>query len=331
MLSVAFRPSLRPPHEALDSQPQVLTHTPGDPTDLEPTPDSSRLVFADGTDDPLTRDVYIVGMDGQNQQQLTHSAKLSYQPAVSPDGTKIAYVVEKDGFSDIHVMGIDGTGDTNITKTNKGYWEPQWSADGKNILVTSRDTQHGNLELVQLAADGSGKKQLTHIGFNTDMPKFTPDGSHIVFGVDPAMGTPVLCSMKSDGTDIRSYATDLILGGTPAITPDNTIVFSGVDQNENLDIYSVKLDSSDAAKQLENSGFALAPQVSPDGAKIAWVGNDAQHNMQIFESNIDGSNAHALTQGSAAHDAPIYTPDGKSLLYTSDESGKFEVYRADRG
>jgi len=331
MLSTTFRPILAHRADpAPDPGPQILTHTTGDPIDPIPTPDGKSVIFADGTDDePLSRDVYVVGMDGQNLNQLTHRPELSYQPAVSPDGTKIAYVVEKDGLSDVHVMNVDGTGDANITNTNKGYWEPQWSADGKNVVVTSRDTKDGNLELVQLAADGSAKKQLTHLGYNTDMQKFSPDGSHVLFGLDPAMGAPVLCSMKADGTDVKPYATDLILAGVPTISPSGQVVFSGIDQNSRFDIYSVNIDSDAPPTRLENSGMAMSPQFSPDGAHVAWVAQVGD-SSQIFEANADGSNAHAVTSGPALHDAPHYTPDGNSLLYISDESGKFEVYRAPR-
>jgi TolB protein len=294
------------------------------------TPSGDRVVFASGRDDTpeVQREVYTVGMDGQGLTQLTHhEGNVSYQPAVSPDGEKIAYVVEDPGRSDIHVMNADGSGDVNITRTMKGYWEPQWTPDGKSIVVSTYDTQRGNLELVKLAADGSGKQQITRFGAATSSAVVSPDGSHLVFGVDPAMGSPILASSDSDGHDVHRYAPGLVLAGTPALSKDGTIAFCGIDDERHFDIYTTKLDGDGKATRIESSGAAFAPTFSPDGSHLAWVGNDGHGFVQVYEANADGSDVHALTHDNAVHASPTYSPDGRSLVYLSDADGKFEVYR----
>ncbi len=311
-----------------DRQPQRLTETDGQPMDPRPTPDGESVVFASGTTQPLNRDLHKVSMDGRDQVQLTdRPLNLSWQPAVSPDGTKIAYVVEKRGNSDIHVMDIDGQGNANITNTNKGYWAPTWAPDSKSFVVTTRDSERGNLELVEISADGSRKNQITEIGLMTDTPVFAPDGEHIVFGVDPAFGSPVLSSVKRDGSELRTYATDLILAGTPSVSPQGIIAFSAIDRHYKMTVYTVELGSDEPARKVVDADFAISPTFSPDGSRLAWVMPDKNRDWQIFEARADGSEVRAVTSEPALHTDPCYTPDGEALLYLSNQDGKTEVYR----
>ncbi len=294
------------------------------------TPDGESVIFASGTTQPLNRDLFVSSTadnGGESQTQLTdRPLNVSWQPAVSPDGTKIAYVVEKEGHSDIHVMNIDGTGNANITNTNKGYWSPSWSADSKSLVVVTRDSKYGNLELVELAADGSSTKQLTDLGYNITEVRHSPDGEHLVFALDPGMGIPVLCSSKTDGSDFKTHATNLVLASTPSISDDGRILFAGIDQNYKMSIYTVRMDSDAPAQKMIDSDFALAPTFSPDGTHFAYMADDKNGDMQIFEANADGSEAHAVTNDDAFHSSPTYTPDGNSLVYVSSDREESEVY-----
>ena len=307
-----------------------LTRSEGEPMHPKVGPDGQTVVYAAGTTQPLIRELYTVSLDGQDQKQLTNRVvNLSWQPAVSPDGKKIAYVVEKQGNSDLQVMNLDGSENKNITDTNKGYWSPAWSPDGKYIVTTSRDTVRGNLELVAIAADGSSKKQLTNLGLSTDTPTFAPDGKHIVFGVSPGFGSPVLASIKPDGTDFKAYATELVLIGTPTVSGDNQVVFSATKGDGKFGIYGVELNSDEPASLLVDSTFGLSPTFSPDGSHFAYVDSDAKGNFQIFEADADGTDVRVITDQGRSNTSPVYTPDGESIVFVSSRDGGREVYRQD--
>lgn len=314
-----------PVRSQLNTTPRQLTQLDTEPANPQITPDGETVVFASGTADPLMRETYTVGINGDHLQQLTdRKVNLSWQPMVSPDGQKLAYVVEKQGYSDLQLMNLDGSANVNLTNTNKGYWNPAWSPDGKTIVTASRDTRNKALELVAVAADGSSKVQLTDRGLNADLPVFTQDGQNIVFAVAPGFGPAVLCSIKADGSDFRSYARDITIIGKPAVTPDNHVIFSGALPGGRYGLYDQELGSDQRPKKLVSGKSILSPAVSPDGSHIAYM-ESTKEGYQLFETDREGKNVTQLT-ASGSNSAPVYTPDGKGLVYLSTRDGNKQVY-----
>lgn len=73
---------------------------------------------------------------------------------------------------------------------------------------------------------------------------------------------------------------------------------------------------------------------SPDGKMAAWVQTravvDRDHSEmtpQIWIAHADGSHRFQLTRGEKGATAPSFSPDGRYVYFTSDRSGKDNVYR----
>jgi len=52
--------------------------------------------------------VYVMGADGSNPTRLTNNPSYHEQPAWSPDGTRIAFVSNRDGPLEVYVMPAQG-------------------------------------------------------------------------------------------------------------------------------------------------------------------------------------------------------------------------------
>lgn len=68
---------------------------------------------------------------------------------------------------------------------------------------------------------------------------------------------------------------------------------------------------------------------SPDGSRIAYTALPDGLNPDIFVADADGKNAHRLKNANTVKMQPVWTPDGKHIVYTSSETGAFQVWIMD--
>jgi TolB protein len=84
-------------------------------------------------------------------------------------------------------MSANGTGISQLTSAPGDDDSPTWSPDGKRILFTSvRDHQgagpgQGTTEIYVMNADGSAQTRLTSNTSQYWGPRWSPDGSRIVW------------------------------------------------------------------------------------------------------------------------------------------------------
>jgi Tol biopolymer transport system component len=141
------------------------------------SPDGTKIAFTSMTD--TGREIYSMHADGTGLSRLTHSPQNGWalDPAWSPDGTKIAYLYYGgSGTGSIYAMNPDGSGQAPIT-SGGAYRGPAWSPDGKKVAFVD----YPESEIAVVNADGSGRRQLTHIATSKHSPVWSPDGQRLAF------------------------------------------------------------------------------------------------------------------------------------------------------
>ncbi len=151
------------------------------------SPDGNQIFFERDMDPPATgpvyppsgnQSIYVMDSDGSNERLAEFPTGGSW----SPDGERIVFVANFDGFSEISVMDSDGSNVQQLTHTpGRDAWNlaPEWSPDGQKIVFDS--TRDGNFEIYVMDADGSNVQRLTHNDKVDARPAWSPDGQKIVF------------------------------------------------------------------------------------------------------------------------------------------------------
>ena len=169
------------------------------------SPDGTKIAYETYTDS--SAEIFVMNADGTDQRNLTKSAIYDFAPAWSPDGDRIAfYSPDSHRNSEIRVMNADGSDQTNLTN-GAGYdVSPVWSPDGARIAFNSLAADgtyemDRTYEILVMAADGSGRTNLTETAGTEEEPTWSPDGKFIAF----AFGGYRLHVMSSDGSGDWTY------------------------------------------------------------------------------------------------------------------------------
>ena len=191
-------------------------------------PSGNRIAYSSVSElDPAQSDLYVLylGPDGSvvDKVKLTNTANYSEEdPAVSPDGTRIAFArFDLDSFRfDVYVMKAEPQSPTNRPKRltagpGGGNW-PDWSPDGAKIAFVrylppgeGYPDYQPNAEIFVMNANGSRKTNLTRNAAPDAAPAFSPDGKYIAFSSDrgaDADGRSDIWKMGADGSNPTQLA-----------------------------------------------------------------------------------------------------------------------------
>jgi TolB protein len=186
-------------------------------------------------------DIFTARPDGSDLKQLTSTPGYDAESTFSTDGRKIVFTSMRDGDLDIYTMDTDGKNVRRLT-TELGYdGGPFFSRDGKQIvyrayhpqtpeqIVRYRQKLKENLieptvfEIWVMNADGSNKRQVTHLNAASFAPYFFPDSKRIIFASnvnDPKGRNFDLYVINVDGTGLEQITYNETFDGFPMFSPD---------------------------------------------------------------------------------------------------------------
>jgi len=103
--------------------------------------------------------ISIANIDGSNVIQLTNDDTDNFNPKISPDGTQIAYLSNRDGNQEVYVMNVDGSNQTRLTRNRIRDGDPAWAPDGSKVFFTSQNV-FGIYDIYKVNKDGSSTERV---------------------------------------------------------------------------------------------------------------------------------------------------------------------------
>jgi TolB protein len=152
------------------------------------TPDSKEVLLRISRDG--SSDIFRTDLQGKKLTQITNGPRnaMNVEPAVSPDGQRIAFSSDRSGKPMIYTMDRNGKNVKRLTFAGVYNSSPAWSPDGKRLAFAGFDK--GHFDIFTIDANGKNIKRLTSARkrdgrfANNEYPTFSPDGRFILFSSD---------------------------------------------------------------------------------------------------------------------------------------------------
>ena len=190
--------------------------------------------------------------------------------------------------------------------------EPTLPSRGQIIFhVYSADFTKADLWLVH--PDGSGLRQITSDPAEEIYPRWSPDGTRIVYNKRIAPGILGIMVMNADGTGSRLISPSSQSCVKPSWSPDGSQFAFHSTASGNTDLWVINADGTSLRRLTTDGGSDRDPVWSPDGLKIAFRSNRSGAN-HVCTINPDGSGFTDLTPDGEAIN-PAWSPDGNKLAF----------------
>ena len=207
-------------------------------------------------------------------------AQMIGAPAISTDGTRIAFSVRINGRALLYAMRADGS-DTRVLADSLALsGAPAWTPDGR-FITTSVDDR-GTPRLVNVPIDGSTPVTLVQ-NYSTD-PSWSPDGGLVAYS-GPDIGTTfTIGSAAVDGSARRVPTLTLTRGSRHLAFAPHALVFLRGDI-AHKDLWEVNLETGEehALTHLGPDWDIVDFDLSPDAGEVVLERSQTRSNIALIE------------------------------------------------
>ena len=260
----------------------------GDPPERR-IPAPGTIIFTSGVD------LWIQDADGARLLIAAEQDQQLLQPAISPDGQWVAYVVfqltQAEGTTigtDLAIANLDDPNQDVVvahTRQAEFVWTPRWTSDGKALIFTH---EPGEL-VIRVARLDLERRQVEVLREDARDADVSPDGSQLVFVNAPYSGDPHLVIRNlMDGSELvldpeRQWEPRPFR--IPRFTADGeTVVFSAGQYLPQVSSEALRLNGPEDIWSVDLASGALT--------QLAMIGED----QPDFALSDDGR--HVLILGS---------------------------------
>jgi dipeptidyl aminopeptidase/acylaminoacyl peptidase len=230
------------------------------------SPDGQYVAYtvseANWEENEFAQQIWIAVVASGERYQLTSGKKSSQNPKWSPDSTRIAFLLERDGKSQIYLIRPRGGEAQQLTAEENGVNALEWASDGKSIAFSAT------------GPDSKAKKdrkekfgEFDVIGGDYSMVRLWQIKTPAEIPADPKQRPQPEALTEGDKFSVTDFAW----------SPDSRHIAFSATRDPDLgssftaQIYTVDVADKLVKKLLDSKGPNTRPRWSPDGRQLAFV------------------------------------------------------------
>lgn len=195
----------------------------GDNMETAPSPDGRFVVYTHRPFDDLNRwELRLVEVETGQTRHLTGTPKQKdWSAAWSPDGSTIAFLSQRSGYTEVWAIRPDGEGLRQLTRLGRDVAEFAWSPDGRTLAATVCREEAVDLLLVD-AGTGHARDLRAGPGYFA-APQWSPDGQWLTVEYEDATIPPDIYRVEIDGGRMTqlTFSMPPALAAHALVTPEH--------------------------------------------------------------------------------------------------------------
>ncbi|MGB7630481.1 MAG: Tol-Pal system beta propeller repeat protein TolB [Candidatus Deferrimicrobium sp.] len=251
------------------------------------------------------KELYIVGMDGQDLRKVTDNRSFNLFPRWSPDGQWLAYTSFRTGTPIVYLRNVATGAEKEVVRFGGSKAPGGFSPDG--VWLYAGVSQSGNSDIYRVRVVGGAVEKVVE-GWGLEVsPSPSPDGRRIAFVSDRG-GSPQIyvktigVSGETRISNGASYAT------SPSWSPAGDRIAYTARAGGRFIVETVAPDGSGLREVASTTdGNCEDPSFSPDGRSLVYTYRKRDYSaLKIISS--DGRRQRTLVSGLGDVGSPAWSP-----------------------
>ncbi|MCA9777734.1 MAG: PD40 domain-containing protein [Candidatus Eremiobacteraeota bacterium] len=156
---------------------------------LYPTvsPDGGKLIFCTDMWGPM--ELCVMDLESRKIDRITYDGGINTRPRYSPDGNSVLFLSRRNGLTEVYELNLADKALQQLTDSPFAHGAASWSPDGTRFVSTVAKPPKSKSVLIEKDLNSGTLRQLLPDRFGLTSPRYSVDGTQIIFVDDEVLYT----------------------------------------------------------------------------------------------------------------------------------------------